>query len=107
VVTEAPTAGRPEVADNDIAAMITPADLLSVFGHYLPMTGTLSLRYNRTGVIVHDDLRARSITGVYRIGVGSHIPLLRLLIVAAMMGGHTNVVSDLGSRATTAIDRPE
>ncbi|MGW4069234.1 hypothetical protein [Nocardia grenadensis] len=110
VVTEAPTAGRPEVADNDIAAMITPPDLLPIFGHYLRMTGNLSLRYNRTGVIVYDDLRAGSVSGVYHIGIESHIPHLRHLMVAALMGRHTDVVSDLGSisaraqRALRALD---
>ncbi|WP_280240557.1 hypothetical protein [Nocardia abscessus] len=75
------------------------------------MTGNLSLRYNRTGVIVYEDLRAGSVSGVYHSGVESHIPLLRHLMVAAAMGGHTDVVSDLGSisaraqRALRALDQ--
>jgi hypothetical protein len=37
--------------------------------HYLRMTGNLSLQYNRTGVIVYDDLRTGSIeTAVQRAG---------------------------------------
>ncbi|MFD8249673.1 hypothetical protein [Nocardia sp. NPDC059691] len=102
VVTEAATAGRADVADNDIAAMITPADLLPIFGHYLRMTGNLSLRYNRQGVIVHDDLRAGSVSGMYHVGVESHVPLFRYLMVAAGVGGHADVVSDLGSIAARA-----
>ncbi|MGY1961791.1 hypothetical protein [Nocardia gipuzkoensis] len=75
------------------------------------MTGNLSLRYNRTGVIVYEDLRAGSVSGVYHSGVESHIPLLRHLMVAAVMGGHTDAVSDLGSisaraqRALRALDQ--
>lgn len=38
MVTTAPTAGRPDVADNDVVASVTPDDAVALIGHYLRMT---------------------------------------------------------------------
>jgi hypothetical protein len=39
VVTAAPTAGRDDVADNDLVVSVRPSQLVPLFGHYLRMTG--------------------------------------------------------------------
>ncbi len=38
VVTNAPTAGRSDVADNDVVTSVTPDDAVPLIGHYLRMT---------------------------------------------------------------------
>ncbi len=38
IVTTAPTAGRPDVADNDVVVSVTPDDAVALIGHYLRMT---------------------------------------------------------------------
>ncbi|HEX9499625.1 MAG TPA: hypothetical protein VF926_14910, partial [Mycobacterium sp.] len=37
-MTNAPTAGRSDVADNDVVASVTPEDAVALIGHYLRMT---------------------------------------------------------------------
>ncbi|MCV7351111.1 hypothetical protein H7K15_13345 [Mycobacterium parmense] len=38
IVTHAPTAGRSDVADNDVVASVTPDEAVALIGHYLRMT---------------------------------------------------------------------
>lgn len=38
IVTNAPMAGRCDVADNDVVASVTPDDAVALIGHYLRMT---------------------------------------------------------------------
>jgi hypothetical protein len=38
IVTNAPTAGRSDVADNDVVASVTPDDAVALIGHYLRIT---------------------------------------------------------------------
>ena len=38
IVTDAPTAGRCEVADNDVVASVSPDDAVALVGHYLRVT---------------------------------------------------------------------
>jgi hypothetical protein len=38
IVTNAPTAGRCDVADNDVVASVSPDDAVALVGHYLRMT---------------------------------------------------------------------
>ena len=38
IVTNAPTVGRSDVADNDVVASVTPDEAVALIGHYLRMT---------------------------------------------------------------------
>lgn len=50
IVTAAPTAGRSDVADNDIVASVTPDGAVSLIGHYLRMTANPVVDVKRGGL---------------------------------------------------------
>lgn len=50
IVTGAPTAGRSDVADNDIVASVTPEDAVALIGHYLRITANPVVEVKRGGL---------------------------------------------------------
>lgn len=51
IVTSAPTAGRSDVADNDVVASVTPNDAVAIIGHYLRMTHDPRVEVQRGGLV--------------------------------------------------------
>lgn len=51
IVTNAPTAGRSDVADNDVVASVTPEDAVALIGHYLRMTNNPKVDIQRGRLI--------------------------------------------------------
>ena len=114
VVTEAPTAGRHDVADNDIVVSVTPDQLIPLFGHYLRVTGnhvlestTGRLRGGGTYIRNHN---ASSVSDLYLAGIDASVPHLTAIRLMAMMGRDQDLVQSTSaiavrlSRAARAVD---
>lgn len=115
IVTLAPTAGRDDVADNDLVLSVTPQQLLPLFGHYLRVTGNRVLQFRSEsvqqggGTLTWSD-NARSVTDMYRDGIGVSVPHLTAIRAMSLMAGDTGLFRSADaivlrlSRAARAVD---
>ncbi len=114
IVTAAPTAGRDDVADNDIVLSISPGQMMPLFGHYLRVTGNHVLestkgRLRNGGTSVQKTV-ASSATDLYLAGIYASAPHLAAIRLMSMMGGDLSLVQSIEaiavrlSRAARAVD---
>lgn len=114
ILTNAPTAGRADVADNDIVISVLPDGLLPIFGHYLRINCNHHIRIT-TGDLVGGGTitrtgSTRSVTDLYDAGVGSGLMYFECLQIAAKLQGQVEVSQSLASihtrlgRAVRALD---
>lgn len=114
IVTAAPTAGRDDVADNDLVVSVTPGQLIPLFGHYLRMTGNSVLTTTKgrplgAGTFVQT-LNATSVADLNLAGINASVPHLYAIQLMATMGGDRNLVQSMEavalrlSRAARAVD---
>lgn len=114
IVTIAPTAGRDDVADNDLVVSVTPSQLIPLFGHYLRMTGNSVLTTIKGHVIgggtFVQTFNATSVADLYLAGVNASVRHLHAIQAMATLGGDHNLVQSTKaialrlSRAARAID---
>lgn len=114
IVTAAPTAGRDDVADNDLVASVTPAQLIPLFGHYLRITGNTVLTTTK-GMLVGggtfvQTFNATSVADLYLAGVNASVPHLNAIQLMATLDCDHNLVQSMEavalrlSRAARAVD---
>lgn len=114
IVTGAPTAGRSDVADNDVVASATPDDAVAIIGHYLRMTHNPIVEVQR-GRLAGGGTWERSeststIANFYDWGVTSKMAYFDVFPELAARKGDLETVSALGSvrarlaRAARALD---
>lgn len=114
VVTNAPTAGRSDVADNDVVASVTPDDAVALIGHYLRMTHNPKTEIQR-GRLVGGGTWERTestatLANFYDWGVVSSMAYFDVFPHIATREGDLETVSALKSirtrlaRATRALD---
>lgn len=114
MVTNAPTVGRADVADNDLVASVTPDDLFPIFGHYLRCSGNRNIRTTTGGLIGGGTWRsthsAGSISELYAAGIDSGMTYFECLNIAASFQCDASLVGGLNSirtrlaRAARALD---
>lgn len=114
IVTAAPTVGRDDVADNDLVASVTPAQLIPLFGHYLRMTGNHVLTTSKGRIVgggtYVQTMNATSVADLYLAGINASVPHLHAIQCMATMGGDRNLVQSAEaialrlSRAAKAVD---
>jgi hypothetical protein len=114
IVTGASTAGRSDVADNDVVASVTPEDAVAVIGHYLRTTHNPRVEVQR-GRLVGGGTWERTeststIANFYDWGVTSEMPYFDVFPQLAALRGDFDTVSALKSirarlaRAARALD---
>jgi hypothetical protein len=114
IVTGAPTAGRADVADNDIVISVTPDDLVPIFGHYLRTIGESRFRIIKGRLVagggtVEHTTGARSVNELYEMGIDSGLRFFECLLLVSGIA-HTPVAAPLRSirtrinRAARALD---
>jgi hypothetical protein len=114
VVTNAPTAGRDDVADNDLVVSVTPSRLVPLFGHYLRMTGNPVLQTAK-GLLVGggtfvQTYNATSVADLYLAGINASVPHLTAIQLMATAGADRALVQSMEaialrlSRAARAVD---
>lgn len=115
LVTNAPTAGRADVADNDIVASVTPEELIPIFGHYLRCSGNHNIRITTGGLAGNAGTWTRthstgSISELYAAGIDSgmvHFDCLHLVAIlqkdARLIAAMKSIRTRLG-RAARALD---
>lgn len=114
IVTAAPTAGRDDVADNDLVVSVTPSQLVPLFGLYLRMTGNPVLTTTKGqlaggGSFVRT-YNATSVADLYLAGVDASVPHLTAIRLMATAGGDRELVESMIaiglrlSRAARAVD---
>ncbi|RYF49770.1 MAG: hypothetical protein EOO27_32995, partial [Comamonadaceae bacterium] len=114
IVTAAPTAGRSDVADNDVVASVTPDGAVALIGHYLRMTATPDIDVRRGslvggGTYVRTESTA-TIENLYDWGVVSNMTYFDCLPIIAAQQGDVETVTALKSirvrltRAARALD---
>jgi len=114
VVTAAPTAGRDDVADNDLVVSVTPSQLVPLFGHYLRMTGNPVLETAK-GLLVGggtfvQTYNATSVADLYLAGINASVPHLTAIQLMATAGADRTLVQSMEaialrlSRAARAVD---
>ncbi|MEO9330592.1 hypothetical protein [Gordonia aurantiaca] len=116
IVTSAPTAGRCDVADNDIVVSVTPNDAVALIGHYLRMTSNPVVTVRRGGLgsggaWKHTESTA-TIENFYGWGVGALMPYFDCLhMIIAPQSGDSDLAAAVHSirvrlcRATRALDQ--
>jgi hypothetical protein len=113
IVSSAITVGRPDVADNDLVASVTPDEAVAVFGHYLRMTANPIIDVRRgqlaSGTWESTESTA-TIENFYDWGVVSDMPYFDVAPLIAENLGDTATVTALKSirvrlaRAARAFD---
>jgi hypothetical protein len=114
VATAAPTAGRDDVADNDLVVSTTPSQLVPLFGHYLRMTGNPVLETAK-GLLVGggtfvQTYNATSVADLYLAGINASVPHLTAIQLMATAGADRTLVQSMEaialrlSRAARAVD---
>ena len=114
IVTNAPTVGRSDVADNDVVASVTTDDAVALIGHYLRMTANPVVDVQR-GVLVgggswEKTESTASIANFYDWGVVSAMPYFDCFPFIATREGDMETVNALKSirvrlaRAARALD---
>lgn len=114
IVTAAPTAGRDDVADNDLVISVTSSQLIPLFGHYLRMTGNSVLTTTKGHLVgggsFVQTFNATSVADLYLAGVNASAPHLNAIQLMATMGGDRDLVRSMEaivlrlSRAARAVD---
>ncbi|ETA93369.1 hypothetical protein [Mycobacterium avium] len=114
IVTAAPTAGRDDVADNDLVVSVTPSQLIPLFGHYLRMTANPVLQVAKGRVVGGGELvqtfNATSVADLYLAGIDASVPHLTAIRLMATADGDQNLVQSMKaitlrlSRAARAVD---
>lgn len=114
IVTAAPTAGRHEVADNDLVVSVTPSQLVPLFGHYLRMTGNPVLTVTKGPLVGGGEYvqtcKATSVADLYQAGIDASVPHLTSIRLMAVAGLDFNLVQSMSaialrlSRAARAVD---
>lgn len=96
IVTGARTAGRHDVADNDIAISLSPDQFTRLFGHYLRITGNRDLEVSFGQLVGGGSYRrthsARSVTDMYEAGIDASAPHLTAIRVMALGAGDQGLV---------------
>lgn len=114
VVTTTPTAGRSDVADNDVVASVTPDEAVALIGHYLRMTSNPDVDVQR-GPLVGGGTwavtqSAETIVRLYDTGVVSAMPFFARFQELAVEKGQTNSADAFSAmrirlaRASRALD---
>lgn len=114
IVTAAPTAGRDDVADNDLVVSVTPSQLIPLFGHYLRMTANPVLQVDKGQVVGGGELtrkfNAISVSDLHLAGIDASVPHLTSIRLMATADGDPNLVQSMKaialrlSRAARAVD---
>jgi hypothetical protein len=114
IATAAPTAGRDDVADNDLVVSVTPRQLIPLFGHYLRMTGNSVLTVNKGSLLGEGSfvqtLNAISVADLYLAGINASVRHLYAIQQMATLGRDHNLVRSMEaialrlSRAARAVD---
>ncbi|WP_232323072.1 hypothetical protein [Hoyosella altamirensis] len=114
LVTTAPTAGRSDVADNDLVASVTPDGAVALIGHYLRMTANPDIDVQRGslvggGTFVKTE-SAATIENLYAWGVVAGMTYFDCLPMIAASQGDVETVTAVESihvrlmRAARALD---
>ncbi|WP_156527436.1 hypothetical protein [Gordonia sp. 852002-51296_SCH5728562-b] len=113
IITASPTAGRSDVADNDVVTSVTPGEAVALLGHYLRVTANpvIAIRQgNVVGGTWQETTTTGSVTALYREGVLSGMTFFDCLEPIAAKEGAPRVVSMCHAvqvrliRATKAFD---
>ena len=116
IVTNAPTVGRSDIADNDVVASVTPDDAVALIGHYLRMTGNPVVDVQRGALVGGGDgswektESTANIVNFYDWGVVSSMPYFDCFPIVAARDGDIETVNALKSirirlaRAARALD---
>ncbi|MGH3495106.1 MAG: hypothetical protein ACRDQ1_17985, partial [Sciscionella sp.] len=114
IVTNAPTAGRSDVADNDVVASVTPDDAVALIGHYLRMTANPVVDVQRGALAGGGSWETTestaSIANFYDWGVVSAMPYFDCFPAIAAREGDMDTANALRSirvrlaRAARALD---
>lgn len=114
IVTSAPTAGRVDVADNDVVASVTPDEAVALIGHYLRMTANPVVAVQRGRLVGGGTWEktesTATIENFYDWGVVSDMPYFDCLPTIAARMGDAETVAALKSirvrlaRAARAFD---
>ncbi|MDM4138787.1 MULTISPECIES: hypothetical protein [Mycobacterium] len=114
VVTNAPTAGRSDVADNDLVASVTPDDAVALIGHYLRTTANPIVNLQRGSLVGGGSWETTestaTIANFYDWGVVSAMPYFDVFPTIASRQGDVETVTALKSirvrlaRAARALD---
>jgi hypothetical protein len=114
IVTNAPTVGRSDVADNDVVASVTPDDAVALIGHYLRMTGNPVVDVQRGALVGGGSWEktesTANIVNFYDWGVVSAMPYFDCFPIIATREGDIETVNALKSirvrlaRAARAFD---
>lgn len=114
IATAAPTAGRDDVADNDLVVTVTPSQLVPLFGHYLRMTGNPVLTVTKGPLLGGGEYvqtyNATSVADLYQAGIDASVPHLTSIRLMATAGLDLNLVQSMSaialrlSRAARAVD---
>lgn len=114
IVTAAPTAGRDDVADNDLVVSVAPSQLVPLFGHYLRMTSNRVLTVNKGSLVgggaYTQTYNAASVADLYLAGIDASVPHLTAIRLMATAGRDFNLVQSMSaialrlSRAARAVD---
>lgn len=101
IVTNAPTAGRSDVADNDVVASVTPDDAVPLIGHYLRMTANPIVDVQRGALVGGGSWEktesTATIANFYDWGVVSAMPYFECFPVIASRQGDMETVNALKS----------
>jgi hypothetical protein len=112
IVTNAPTAGRSDVADNDIVVAVTPDDAVALIGLYLRMTANPVVGVQR-GALSGDvgswetTMTTGTIENLYDWGLVSHMRYFEIFQARATRESDSATVTALRSirvRLTRALD---
>lgn len=114
IVTGARTAGRHDVADNDIAISLSPDQFTPLFGHYLRTTGNRDLEVSSGQLVGGGSYKrthsARSVTDMYEAGIDASAPHLTAIRLMALGAGDQGLVDSMTAintrlgRAARAVD---
>ncbi|MVU76090.1 hypothetical protein GPX89_02385 [Nocardia sp. ET3-3] len=114
IISNAPTVGRCDVADNDIVTSVTPDDAVSLIGHYLRVTANPVVGVRRGALHGGGAWKSiestATIENLYDWGVVSNMPYFDCFPLIATQMGDTETVTALKSirvrlaRAARALD---
>jgi hypothetical protein len=102
IVTNAPTAERSDVADNDIVASVTPDRAVALIGHYLRVSSnpTISIESGDLSGGVGTWKRTTSagtIKNLYEQGLSTRLTMFDCFMMAAMAQNNKETLTDLSS----------
>lgn len=115
IVTNAPTADRSDVADNDITTSVTPDGAVALIGHYLRISSNPVVSIQSGDLIGgigtwKRTASAGTIKNLYERGLSTRLKMFDCFTMAAMIQNDQEVLTDLTSirvritRAAQALD---